>query len=100
MAAGAGGDRGAVITARSATPDLHLHGWSCKEKYQGFPAGVHPMQLPRGRLGSLKACCERVTSSKLVGLVLKASELFPGFEDLLSFKRIIKFLPFFYQGHH
>ena len=97
MAAGAGGRDRAVVTARPAMPDLHLHGWSHAKKNTRDFCWCSPDAAAKGRLGLLKAYCELGgTSGELAGIGWElASKLFPGFEDLPRFQRIYQIFTFF-----
>lgn len=69
MAAGAEGKARAVVTARPAMPDLHLHGWLHAKKNTRDFRWCSPDAAAKGRLGLLKACCVGGrTSGELAGI--------------------------------
>lgn len=68
MAAAAGSKAIAVVTARPAMLDLHLHGWLHAKKNTRDFRWCSPDAAAKGRLGLLKACCEEGRASgKLAG---------------------------------
>lgn len=85
MAAGAEGKTRAVLTARPAMPDLHLHGWlHVKKNIRDFRC-CSPDAAAKGRLGLLKAQAKESRKKWLSWLGLArgpASTFFPSFEDL------------------
>lgn len=69
MAAGAGGKARAAVTARPATPDLHLHGWLHAKKNTRDFRWCSPDAAAKGRLGLGKVGCECCrTSGELAGI--------------------------------
>lgn len=67
MVAGVGGKARAVVTARPAMPDLHLHGWLHAKKNTRDFRWCSPDAAAKGRLGLLKAYCVCVWGGRTSG---------------------------------
>ena len=97
MAAGAQGKARAVLTARPAMSDLHLHGWLHAEKNTRDFRWCSPDAAAKEKMGLLKAYCEQGrASSKLAGIGEAVGLCLPGLEDLLTFRDYQIFI-FFHQ---